>query len=62
MTVSKDIEKWLVEIGMVSHVVWNHCRRHAYWVQPESFAKSFTFKVTGGGVMFKKTRASHPEV
>ena len=38
----------------MSHVAWNHCRRHAYWVQPESFAKSFIFKVTGGGMMFIK--------
>ena len=35
-TVSKDIEKWLAEIGDTS----NHRRKRAYWVQPESFAKS----------------------
>ena len=29
-TVSKDIEKWLSEIG--AHVIQNHCREHDYWV------------------------------
>ena len=45
---------------MVSHVVWNHCRERAYWVQPEFFAKSWTPKVTGGDMMLKK-EASYPE-
>ena len=38
----------------MSHVVWNNCRERAYWVQPEFFAKSWTPKVTGGDLMFKK--------
>ena len=46
----------------MSHVVWNHFRERACWLQTESFAKSWTPNVKGGDLMFKEdTPAIHPE-